>query len=225
MSTKGQLKGAGDKPVSPEQMELPHHAGLRRTGGQCRRLLLKHWRRKNADGPSKLGAHKRISDEALMVCIWAIHAEVRQEYGWLKMWQELVARGHRMGKERVRRLMQQHGIRARCKRKYVVTTDSQHHLPIAPDFPDQGTRCCHMPDTSGADAHQRSANLRQTGYQDAFPLSLADARAIAPLSASSQGRYSHMGALSSCLRMTSAHPCGGHDIRTAASHRAFNLAR
>ena len=50
------------------------------------------------------------------------------------MWKELVARGHRVGKERVRRLMQKHGIRARCKRKFVVTTDSKHHLPIAPDL-------------------------------------------------------------------------------------------
>jgi transposase InsO family protein len=50
------------------------------------------------------------------------------------MWKELVARGHRVGKERVRRLMQLHGIRARCKRKFVVTTDSKHHLPIAPDL-------------------------------------------------------------------------------------------
>ena len=53
---------------------------------------------------------------------------------WPKMWKELVARGHRVGKERVRRLMQLHGIRARCKRKFVVTTDSKHHLPIAPDL-------------------------------------------------------------------------------------------
>jgi hypothetical protein len=52
-----------------------------------------------SDGPSKLVAHKRISDEGLMVCIRAIHAEVRQECGWLKMWQELVARSHRVGKE------------------------------------------------------------------------------------------------------------------------------
>jgi putative transposase len=50
------------------------------------------------------------------------------------MWKELLARGHRVGKERIRRLMQQHGIRARCKRKFVVTADSKHQLPIAPDL-------------------------------------------------------------------------------------------
>ena len=38
--------------------------------------------------------------------------------------EELVARGIRVGKERVRKLMQRHGIKARGKRKFVVTPDS-----------------------------------------------------------------------------------------------------
>ena len=33
--------------------------------------------------------------------------------------------------EDMRRIMQEHGIRARGKRKFVVTTDSKHKLPIA----------------------------------------------------------------------------------------------
>lgn len=43
------------------------------------------------------------------------------------------ARGIQVGKERVRKLMQRHGIKARGKRKFVVTTDSNHDLPIAPN--------------------------------------------------------------------------------------------
>ena len=39
-----------------------------------------------------------------------------------------------MGKERVRKLMAEHGIRARTKRKFVVTTDSKHRLPVSPDL-------------------------------------------------------------------------------------------
>ena len=93
-----------------------------------------HWRRKEAGKPSRAGANKRSSDEALLVHIKAIHAEVKQEYGWPKMWKELVARGIRVGKERVRKLMQRHGIKARGKRKFVVTTDSKHDLPIAPNL-------------------------------------------------------------------------------------------
>jgi transposase InsO family protein len=94
---------------------------------------LEHRRRRNARKPSRPGSG-RLSDEVLLVHMRAIHAEMRQEYGWPRMWKELLARGHRVGKERVRRLMSRHGIRARGRRKYVVTTDSRHHLPVAPDL-------------------------------------------------------------------------------------------
>ena len=40
----------------------------------------------------------------------------------------------RVGKERVRVLIQRHGLKARTKRKFVVTTDSKHHLPVVPDL-------------------------------------------------------------------------------------------
>jgi hypothetical protein len=47
----------------------------------------------------------------------------------------LVKRGIRVGKQWVQRLMQQHGIRARGKRRFrVATTDSGHDLPIAPNL-------------------------------------------------------------------------------------------
>ena len=93
-----------------------------------------HWRGKGASKPSRPGAHKRISDEALLVHIRAIHAEVKHEYGWPKMCKELLARGIRVGKARVQKTMQRHGIKARGKRKFVVTTDSKHDLPIAPNL-------------------------------------------------------------------------------------------
>ena len=54
----------------------------------------------------------RLSDDALLVHIKAIHAEVRGEYGWPRIWKELLARGIRVGKDRVQKLMQQHGIKA-----------------------------------------------------------------------------------------------------------------
>ncbi|CAB3806219.1 IS3 family transposase ISBxe2 [Paraburkholderia ultramafica] len=50
------------------------------------------------------------------------------------MWKELLAHGVRAGKERVRKLMAQHGIRARHKRKYIATTNSNHDLPVAPNL-------------------------------------------------------------------------------------------
>ena len=80
------------------------------------------------------GRVRRYSDEALLAHIRAIHAQVKGEYGWPRMHKELLARGIRVGKDRVRKLMQQHGIKARTKRKFVVTTDSRHSLPVAPDL-------------------------------------------------------------------------------------------
>jgi transposase InsO family protein len=77
---------------------------------------------------------KRFSDEALLVYIRAAHAGSKGEYGWPRVWKELYADGVPAGKERIRLLMKAHGIKARGKRKYVVTTDSRHNLPIAPNL-------------------------------------------------------------------------------------------
>jgi transposase InsO family protein len=93
-----------------------------------------HWRRQDTKNPSRPGGSCRISDEALLVHIKAIHVEVKQEYGWPRMTAELRARGIQVGKDRVRRLMKRHDIKARGRKKYVVTTDSNHGLPIAPNL-------------------------------------------------------------------------------------------
>jgi putative transposase len=79
-------------------------------------------------------ARHRIPDDALLTYIRAIHREVKGEYGWPRMWKSLQARGIKVNKERVRQMMKQYGIQARGKRKFVVTTDSKHHLPIAPNL-------------------------------------------------------------------------------------------
>jgi len=74
---------------------------------------------------------RNVSDDALLVHIRAVHAQSRGEYGWPRVWKELLANGIRVGKERVRKLMQLHGIKARGKRKFKATTDSNHKLPVA----------------------------------------------------------------------------------------------
>ena len=52
---------------------------------------------------------RHLSDDALLVHIKAIHAETRGGYGWPRTWKELLARGIRVGKERVQKLMKLHG--------------------------------------------------------------------------------------------------------------------
>jgi putative transposase len=83
---------------------------------------------------TRIAQRRHMTDEALLVHIRAVHAETRGAYGWPRLWRELGQRGVRVGKQRVQRLMQKHGIRARGRRRFrVATTDSRHDLPIAPN--------------------------------------------------------------------------------------------
>src|SRR5512145_950773 len=76
---------------------------------------------------------QRLTDAQLVALLRAIHAEVKCAYGSTRMLAELRARGFRVGKTRVERLMREHDIRARHKRRWKATTDSKHGLPVAPN--------------------------------------------------------------------------------------------
>lgn len=81
---------------------------------------------------------RHLSDEALLVHIRAVYAETRGAYGWPRIWRELKQRGVRVGKQRVQQLMQQHGIRARGKRRFrVTTTQSRPGLAVAENLLDR----------------------------------------------------------------------------------------
>ena len=68
---------------------------------------------------------------AFAVHIKAVFAEMKEAYGWPRVWRKLAARGIRAGKERVRRMMKACGLRARGKRRFKATTNSAHDLPVA----------------------------------------------------------------------------------------------
>ena len=105
---------------------------------QCRVLKVstagyhEHVARRALDAP-----RKHVSDEALLVHIRVIHAETHGAYGWPRIWRELLARGFGVGKERVQQSMQRHGIRAKAKRRFRITTDSNHDFPIAANLLDR----------------------------------------------------------------------------------------
>jgi transposase InsO family protein len=71
------------------------------------------------------------ADQRLGLAIAAIHAESRQRYGSPRVHAELGARGHRTSRKRVARLMRQHGLAGRRRRRFRATTDSGHTLPVA----------------------------------------------------------------------------------------------
>ena len=74
---------------------------------------------------------KRLTGNQILALIRAIHAELKGAYGSPRMVRELRVRGFSASKERVERIMRENGIYARHKRRYKVTTDSKHGLPVA----------------------------------------------------------------------------------------------
>jgi putative transposase len=77
--------------------------------------------------PSRRARH----DQRLRLAIRTAHAESRRHYGAPKIHAELRAHGFRCGHNRVARLMRLDGLRGTTPRRFRVTTQSRHLLPIA----------------------------------------------------------------------------------------------
>jgi len=78
---------------------------------------------------------RRETDEnVILEKIKGIHRDSRGLYGSPRIYQELRRRGITINKKRVVRIMRKYGIRAKTKRKYKVTTNSNHSYPIAKDL-------------------------------------------------------------------------------------------
>ena len=79
-------------------------------------------------------APPRAADDCeLLVEIKAAHKTGRGNYGSPRVHRELRAKGRRVGKKRVARLMRREGIVGRRKKRFRKTTDSNHSHPIAPN--------------------------------------------------------------------------------------------
>ena len=77
---------------------------------------------------------RKMADQQLSQQIKEIHQHSRQTYGSPRIRAELAAQGVKCGRKRVARLMRQANLRARQNRKFkVITTDSTHNHPVAPN--------------------------------------------------------------------------------------------
>lgn len=85
--------------------------------------------------------------KTLLIEIKALAAESKNSYGSRMMAQNLKAKGYAIGRYAVRSLMREAGIECKQRRRYRVTTQSQHRLPIVDNIlnrqfamtkPDQG---------------------------------------------------------------------------------------
>lgn len=76
-------------------------------------------------------------DHRLRVLVREAHERSRRTYGSPRVHAELAARGERVSRKRVVRLMQEQELRARVRRRYKNTTNSNHDLPVAPNILDR----------------------------------------------------------------------------------------
>jgi len=73
----------------------------------------------------------------LLSQIRIVYDRSRRLYGSPRVTAELRDQGYVCNEKRVARLMRVHGIKAKTVRKFKVTTDSKHNLPVAPNLLDR----------------------------------------------------------------------------------------
>jgi len=84
--------------------------------------------------PSK----RAVANENLLSHIYRIHWNSRKLYGSPRVHAALRTEGQRASLKRVERLMRQNNLAAMSKRRVrIVTTDSKHNLPVAPNILDR----------------------------------------------------------------------------------------
>jgi putative transposase len=82
-------------------------------------------------------SQRKRDDEQLTERIEDAYYQNRGHYGSPRIYVELKDQGIHCGRKRVARLMQEHGLSARKKKRKLRTTDSNHDLPIAPNLLEQ----------------------------------------------------------------------------------------
>jgi putative transposase len=108
---------------------IKNHSGAYPVARMCRVLSVS--RSGFIQWADRRTSKRQAANEALAVQVKLIHARHIQRYGRPRIWRELTDAGQRVGHERLRRLMLEHGIRSVHRRKFRHTTDSKHLLPVA----------------------------------------------------------------------------------------------
>lgn len=76
-------------------------------------------------------------EQQLLVRIRAAHKQSDGTYGSPRIYKDLRAEGLRISRKRIERIMRKHGVCGQPLKKFKVTTDSKHNLPVAENLLDQ----------------------------------------------------------------------------------------
>lgn len=82
-------------------------------------------------------SQREQENKQLVKAIRKAHQDSGKTYGSPRIHAELQAQGHACSLNRVARLMRQHHIRAKRRRRYKTTTNSDHSDPVAPNLLEQ----------------------------------------------------------------------------------------
>lgn len=74
---------------------------------------------------------RKVKREKLLCRIEGIFVRSKERYGYRRVHQQLKRDGWTCNHKTVEKLMREHGMRPRRRRKFKVTTDSRHKLPVA----------------------------------------------------------------------------------------------
>jgi transposase InsO family protein len=123
------------------------------------------------------GPSARLQQDArLLAQLRLAHADSRQTYGRPRLCRALRNRGIAVSAKRVARLMRAAGLRARGRRRFIVTTDSRHHCAIAPNRVRRRFRPRHVNRVWAAD--MTACRLHQGWCYLAVVLDLASRRVV-----------------------------------------------
>ena len=84
------------------------------------------WRQRKPSAREQ--ANQRLLSHIRDLFIWS-----RNTYGYRRIHAALEDRGNSCSRNRVARLMRLAGLRGRRRRRYKITTQSRHNLPVAPN--------------------------------------------------------------------------------------------
>ena len=85
----------------------------------------------------KSGDDNRPDETALKRRTKEIFDQSRASYGSRRMVKQLQAEGRQIGRYKVRRIMRQLGLKAKTPKRFKLTTDSKHSLPVASNILDR----------------------------------------------------------------------------------------